>query len=80
MLQEVIDPQRQGGDVEEVSHGQVDQVDAKLIALANLEEKVGRSERREIDEDLLSKEKMDDDKILKYMCGNLFNVVQLLHF
>lgn len=36
VLQEVIDPQRQSGDVEEVSHWQVDQVDAEFIVLANL--------------------------------------------
>lgn len=37
VLQEVVDPQGKGGDVEEVSHRQVDQVDAELIALAYLE-------------------------------------------
>lgn len=37
MLQEVVDPQRESGDVEEVSYRQVDQVNAELIALAYLE-------------------------------------------
>lgn len=37
LLQEVVDPQGKGDDVEEVSHRQVDQVDAELIALAYLE-------------------------------------------
>lgn len=36
-LQEVVDPQRKSGDVEEVSNRQVDQVDAKLIALPYLQ-------------------------------------------
>lgn len=40
VLQEVIDPQRQSGDVEEVSHWQVDQVDAEFIVLANLGRKL----------------------------------------
>lgn len=38
MLQEVIDPQGKSGDVEEVCHWQVDQVNTKLIALPYLEE------------------------------------------
>lgn len=42
VLQEVVDPQRKSGDVEKVGHGQVDQVDAELIALAYLE---GRGEK-----------------------------------
>lgn len=37
VLQEVVDPQRKSHDVEEVSHRQVDQVDAELVALAHLE-------------------------------------------
>lgn len=37
MMQEVVDPQRKSGDVEEVGHGQVDQVDAQLVALADLQ-------------------------------------------
>lgn len=37
MLQEVIDPQGKSGDVEEVCHWQVDQVNAKLVALPYLE-------------------------------------------
>lgn len=37
MLQEVVDPQRKSGDVEEVSHWQVDQVDAELVPLTHLE-------------------------------------------
>lgn len=37
VLQEVVDPQRKSGDVEEVGHWQVDQIDAELIALADLE-------------------------------------------
>lgn len=37
VLQEVVDPQRKSDDVEEVGHGQVDQVDAKLIALLYLD-------------------------------------------
>ena len=36
-LQEVVDPQGEGNDVEEVRHRQVDQVDAELVALAYLE-------------------------------------------
>lgn len=36
MMQEIVDPQRKSGNVEEVSHRQVDQVDAELIALAYL--------------------------------------------
>lgn len=36
-LQEVVDPQRKGADVEKVSHRQVDQVDAQLVALAYLQ-------------------------------------------
>lgn len=37
MLEEVVDPQRKSGDVEEVGHWQVDQVDAELVALAYLD-------------------------------------------
>lgn len=37
VLQEVIYPQRKSGDVEEVCHWQVDQIDAKLVALPYLE-------------------------------------------
>ena len=37
MLEEVVDPQRKSGDVEEVGHRQVDQVDAELVSLAYLE-------------------------------------------
>lgn len=37
MLQEVVDPERQSGNVQEVSHRQVDQIDAKLVVLAYLE-------------------------------------------
>lgn len=36
VMQEIVDPQRKSGNVEEVSHRQVDQVDAELIALAYL--------------------------------------------
>lgn len=36
VLQEVVDPQGQGEDVEEVGHRQVDQVDAELVALTYL--------------------------------------------
>lgn len=36
VLQEVVDPQRQGGDVEEVGHRQVHQVNAQLVPLADL--------------------------------------------
>lgn len=37
VLEEVVDPQRKSGDVEEVGHWQVDQVDAELVALAYLD-------------------------------------------
>lgn len=49
MLQKVVDPQRKSGDIEEVSHGQVHQVDAELIALAYLKEvmKYVKREKRE---------------------------------
>lgn len=47
VLQEVVDPQRKGGDVEEVGHRQVDQVDAQLIALANLKRCDGGAEGEE---------------------------------
>lgn len=43
MLQEVVDPERKSGDVQEVSHRQVDQVDAELVALAYLEMNKGQS-------------------------------------
>lgn len=36
MMKEIVDPQRKSGNVEEVSHRQVNQVDAELIALAYL--------------------------------------------
>lgn len=35
-LQEVVDPERKSGDIQEVRHRQVDQVDAELVALAYL--------------------------------------------
>lgn len=37
VLQEVVNPQRKSCDVEEVGHGEVDQVDAKLVTLTYLE-------------------------------------------
>lgn len=36
MLKKVVDPQRKSGDVEQVSHRQVDQVHAELVALPYL--------------------------------------------
>lgn len=42
MMQEVVDPQRESGDVQEVGHRQVDQVDAQFVALAHLEERMRR--------------------------------------
>ena len=48
VLQKVVDPQRKRGDVEEVGHRQVDQVDAELVALAYLEIMQWRSRRRKI--------------------------------
>lgn len=36
VMKEIVNPQRKSGNVEEVSHRQVNQVDAKLIALAYL--------------------------------------------
>jgi len=36
VLQEVVDPQRQRGDVQQVGHRQVDQVHAQLVALPHL--------------------------------------------
>lgn len=43
VVEEVVDPKRKRDDVEEVGYWQVDQVDAELVALTDLEE---RRERR----------------------------------
>lgn len=39
VVEEVVDPKRKSDDVEEVGYWQVDQVDAELVALTDLEEK-----------------------------------------
>lgn len=42
VVQEVVDPQRKSDNVEEVSHRQIDQVNAEFVALTYLKEREGR--------------------------------------
>lgn len=63
VLQEVVDPEGKRGDVEEVSHWQVHQVDAELIALPYLERVMMKGDEKRVKESRRDKVSRTDKHI-----------------